>query len=198
LLTFLEKFRKNMEKISKTGKILEFLVALFLIFLGAILRLLPHPPNFAPIAAMALFGGANFSGALALIFPILALLISDYFIGFYQFSLMAFVYLGFIISVFLGFWLKNHKKWYTIFAASLLSSILFFILTNFSVWAFTNWYSKDFHGLIQCYLMAIPFFRNTLLGDLFYVTLFFGIYQLAEVLIVKKFKLPEKIIIPKI
>jgi len=188
-----------MEKnISKTGKILEFLVALFLIFLGAILRLLPHPPNFAPIAAMALFGGANFSGALALIFPILALLISDYFIGFYQFSLMSFVYLGFIISVFLGFWLKNHKKWYKIFGGSLFSSILFFILTNFAVWAFTNWYPKDLQGFIQCYLMAIPFFKNTLLGDLFYVALFFGIYQLAEVFIVKKFKVPEKIITSKI
>jgi len=186
------------KNISKMGKILEFLVALFLIFIGTILRLLPHPPNFAPIAVMALFGGANFSGWLALIFPILAMLISDYFIGFYQFSLMSFVYLGFIISVFLGFWLKNHKKWYTIFAASLLSSILFFILTNFAVWAFTNWYPKDLQGFIQCYLMAIPFFKNTLLGDLFYVTLFFGIYQLAEVFIVKKFKVPEKIITSKI
>ena len=187
-----------MEKnISKTGKILEFLVALFLVFLGAILRLLPHPPNFAPISAMALFGGANFSGWLALIFPILALFISDYFIGFYQFSLMASVYFSFLISVFLGTGLKKHKKWYTIFAASLLSSILFFILTNFAVWAFTNWYPKSFSGLIECYTMAIPFFKNTLLGDLFYVTLFFGIYELAEVLIAKKFKVTEKILISK-
>jgi hypothetical protein len=186
------------KNISKMGKILEFLVALFLIFLGAILRLLPHPPNFAPISALALFGGAIFSGALTLIFPILALLISDYFIGFYQFSLMAFVYLAFLISVFLGIRLRKYKKWYTILGASLLSSILFFILTNFAVWAFTNWYPKDFQGFIQCYLMAIPFFKNTLLGDLFYVTLFFGIFQLVEVLIVKKFKLPEKIIISKI
>ena len=187
-----------MEKnISKTGKILEFLVALFLVFLGAILRLLPHPPNFAPISAMALFGGANFSGWLALIFPILAMLISDYFIGFYQFSLMASVYFSFLISVFLGIGLKKHKKWYTIFAASLLSSILFFILTNFAVWAFTNWYQKSFSGLIECYTMAIPFFKNTLLGDLFYVTLFFGIYELAEVLIAKKFKVTEKILISK-
>ncbi|PIY90841.1 MAG: hypothetical protein COY72_01325 [Candidatus Nealsonbacteria bacterium CG_4_10_14_0_8_um_filter_35_10] len=188
----------NMKRnISKTGKIIEFLVALFLIFLGAILRLLPHPPNFAPISAIALFGGVYFSGVLALVFPILAMPISDYFIGFYQFSLMSFVYLGFIISVFLGFWLKKNKKWYTIFAASLFSSILFFILTNFAVWAFTNWYPKDFQGFIQCYLMAIPFFKNTVLGDLFYVTLFFGIYQLAEVFIVKKFKVPEKVLISK-
>jgi len=186
------------KNISKTGKILEFLVALFLIFIGAILRLLPHPPNFAPISAMALFGGVYFSGILALIFPISAMLISDYFLGFYQFSLMAFVYSGFLISVFLGFWLKKHKKWYTILGASLLSSILFFILTNFAVWAFTNWYSKDLQGFIQCYLMAIPFFKNTILGDLFYVTLFFGIYQLAEVFIAKKFKVPEKVIVSKI
>ena len=186
-----------LKNISKGGKILEFLVALFLIFIGAILRLLPHSPNFAPISAMALFGGVYFSGRLALIFPILAMLISDYFLGFYQFSLMAFVYLGFLISVFIGFWLKRNKKWSKILGASLFSSLLFFLLTNFAVWAFTSWYSKDFSGLIQCYLMAIPFFKNTLFGDLFYVTLFFGIYQLAEVLIAKKFKVPEKIVIYK-
>lgn len=187
-----------MEKnISKTGKILEFLVVLFLIFIGAILRLLPHPPNFAPIAAIALFGGVYLSKKMAFILPILAMVISDYFLGFYQFSLMAFVYLSFLICVILGFWLKNHKKWYTIFGTSLSGSILFFLLTNFAVWVFTGWYSKNFSGLVQCYLMAIPFLKNTIFGDLFYVTLFFGIYEVMEVLIARKFKMPEKILVSK-
>lgn len=186
-----------MEKIPKIEKILEFLTALFIILLGAISRLLPHPPNFAPIATIALFGGTYFSKKLAFILPIFAMVVSDYFLGFYQFSLMVFVYLGFLISIFLGFWLRNHKKWYTVLGASVLSAILFFLLTNFAVWAFTNWYPKDFAGFIQCYLMAIPFLKNTFLGDLFYATLFFGIYEFAEVLIAKKFKVPEEILISK-
>ena len=183
--------------ISKKGKILEFLVALFLIFLGAIFRLLPHPPNFAPIAAIALFGGVYFSKKIALILPILAMLISDYFLGFYQFSLMAFVYLGFLITVFLGIYLKKNKKWYAVLGGSLFASILFFLLTNFGVWAFTGWYQKSFQGLIECYTMAIPFFRNTMSGDLFYVILFFGAFELVRVLISRKFHIPEKIIIRK-
>lgn len=187
-----------MEKnISKTGKILELLVALFLIFIGAILRLLPHPPNFAPIAAIALFGGVYLSRKMALILPVFAMLVSDYFLGFYQFSLMAFVYLSFLITVFLGIYLKKNKKWYTVLGTSFFASILFFLLTNFAVWAFTSWYPKSFPGLIECYTMAIPFFKNTLFGDLFYVVLFFGVFELVRILIAKKFQISEKIIVSK-
>jgi len=183
--------------VSKTGKILEYLMALFLILLGTILRLLPHPPNLAPVTTIALFAGVYLSPKMAFILPILAMLISDYFLGFYQFSLMAFVYLSFLFTVFLGIYLKKKKKWYTILGGSLCASILFFILTNFAVWAFTPWYQKSFTGFVECYTMAIPFFRNTLAGDLFYVALFFGAFKLVKVLIAKKFQIPEKIIISK-
>lgn len=179
--------------LSKKGKILELLLALFLISIGVLIRFLPRPPNFAPIAAIALFAGVYLSKKLALVVPILAMIISDYFLGFYQFSLMAFVYLSFLICVILGFWLKKHKKWYTVLGVTISGSILFFILTNFAVWAFTGWYAKTFSGFIQCYLMALPFFRNTLLGDLFYVSVFFGSYELAEIFIAKKFKIPEEV-----
>lgn len=185
------------KNISKTGKILEYLMALFLIFLGAILRLLPHPPNLAPIAGIALFGGVYLSKKIALILSILAMLISDYFLGFYQFSLMAFVYLSFLITVFLGIYLKKNKKWYTVLGGALSGSILFFLLTNFAVWTFTGWYQKSFAGLVECYAMAMPFFRNTIAGDLFYVVLFFGAFELVRVLIAKKFQVPEEIIISK-
>ncbi len=178
-----------MVNLTKKGKILELLLALFLISIGVLIRFLPRPANFAPIAAIALFAGVYLSKKLALVVPILAMIISDYFLGFYQFSLMAFVYLSFLICVFFGFWLKKHKKWYTVLGVTLSGSILFFLLTNFAVWAFTGWYPRDFSGLIQCYLMAIPFFRNTLLGDLFFVTLFFGIFEIAEIFIAKKFRL---------
>lgn len=175
--------------LSKKGKILEFLIALFLILIGVGLRLLPHPPNFAPIAAIALFGGLYFSRKIALILPIAAMVISDISIGDYEPKLMAFVYGSFLLCVVLGFWLKKHKKWYTVGGSAILCSVLFFLITNFAVWAFTPWYAKTISGLIQCYLMALPFFRNTLLGDLFYVTIFFGVYEIVEVWIRKKFRI---------
>ena len=176
---------------SKTRKKIEFLTATVFIIIGAASRLLDHPFNFTPITAIALFGSVYLSKRTALILPILAMLISDFFIGFYQFSLMGFVYLSFFLCVFWGFWLKKHKKWYTVLVSSLFCSIIFFLLTNFAVWAFTDWYPKDSSGFVECYLMAIPFFKNTLLGDLLYVSLFFGIYEGIGVWIRKKFKVTE-------
>jgi hypothetical protein len=179
--------------LTKKGKMLEFLVALIFISIGVSLRILPHPPNFAPIAAIALFGGVYFSRRIALILPIVAMIISDIFIGFYELKLMIWVYGSFLLCVVLGFWLKKHKKWQTILGSSILSALIFFILTNFAVWVFTPWYSKTFSGIIQCYLMALPFFKNTLVGNLFYVTVFFGVYETAEVWIRKKFRITKTI-----
>jgi len=177
--------------LSKKGKILEFSIAILLILIGVGLRLLPHPPNFAPIAAIALFGGVYLSRKIALILPIAAMTISDIFIGSYEFSLMISVYGSFLLCAILGFWLKKHKKLYTVLGSSILAALLFFLVTNFAVWAFTPWYAKTFSGIIQCYLMALPFFKNTLLGDLFYVTIFFGVYEIVEVWIRKKFEILE-------
>lgn len=168
-------------------KIAKFLIALSFIILGVILRLIPHAPNFTPIAAVALFGGVYFSRKIALVLPLAVMIISDIFIGFYEPKLMFFVYGSFLLSVILGFWLKKHKKWHAIAGMAILSSILFFGITNFAVWAFTPWYAKTLSGIIQCYIMALPFFRNTLLGDLFYASVFFGAYELAEVWIRKRF-----------
>lgn len=176
--------------LSKKGKKLEFLLILLLIGLGVGLRFLPHPPNFAPIAAIALFGGVYLSKKLALILPILALGISDLFLGYYEIPLMISVYGSFLLCVSLGFWLKKNKKWPLILGSSLLSAVLFFLITNFVVWAFTPWYAKTFSGLIRCFLLALPFFKNTISGNLFYTTCFFGTYQLVDLWIKKKFKLP--------
>jgi len=177
--------------LSKKGKVIELSVALVFILIGVSLRLLPHPPNFAPIAAIALFGGVYLSKKISLVIPILALLISDIFLGFYQYSLIIFVYGSFLLCVLLGFWLKKHKKWHIVLGASLSCSFIFFFLTNFSVWAFTSWYPKTFSGIIQCYLMALPFLKNTAIGDLFYVSLFFAAYEIVEIWIKNKFKITE-------
>ena len=164
--------------------ITDVIPALTVIILAVILRLLPHPPNFAPISAMALFGGVYLSKRYALIVPFIALFVSDIFLGFH--STMVFVYGSFILTGLIGVSLKNHKKPGYILGASLLSSILFFLITNFGVWLVTDFYPHNFAGLIQSYTEAIPFFRNTVLGDLFYTAVFFGGFELASKLIERK------------
>jgi len=179
--------------VSKRGKIIEFIIVLFFILAGISLRLLPHPPNFAPIAAIALFGGVYLSRKVSLTLPVAVMVISDIFLGgYYHLPVMASVYGSFLLMVILGFWLKKHKKWYTIGGSAILSAVLFFVITNFAVWAFTPWYLKTLSGIVQCYIVAIPFFKNTLLGNLFYVTVFFGAYEVIKVWLDRKFAVREK------
>ncbi len=182
-----------MSNLTKNTKILEFLIASVLILIGVSLRFLPHPPNFSPILAIALFGGVYFRKKIAFILPLAIIIISDIFIGYYEVNLMIIVYGSFLICVVLGFWLKKHKKWYTVLGSSLLAALIFFFLTNFAVWIFTPWYAKTLSGLIQCYLMALPFFRNTIFGNLFYVTVFFGAYEIVKVWVGKKIRTTETV-----
>ncbi len=165
------------------------LAPLVFIIFGVLMRLLPHPPNMAPITAIALFSGVYLNKRYAVILPIVALLISDYFIGFYGWT-MLFVYGGFVLAGVIGMWLKRHKRPVYILGASLVSSWLFFIISNMGVWLTTSMYSKNLSGLIQCYVMAIPFLRNTILGDLLFTTTLFGLYELSKRL--AKTWLPEK------
>lgn len=147
------------------------------IALAVILRLIPHVPNIAPIAAMALFGGVYLNKKYALIIPIIAMMISDIFLGFH--NTMIFVYGSFLIVGLIGLYLRNHKNIASIVAASLLSSVLFFVITNFGVWLMSGMYTKTLTGLMDAYIMGIPFFRNTVLGDLLYVGILFGSYEFA-------------------
>jgi hypothetical protein len=97
---------------------------------------------------------------------------------------MPYVYGSFILTGIIGLWLKNHKNAQNIVGATLLSSVLFFLITNFGVWA-AGWYPRTLSGLMQSYMMGLPFFRNTVLGDLCYTGVFFGCYELAQLLIIK-------------
>ena len=153
----------------------KILYPLLVITVATFTRLLPHPPNFSPLAAMALFGGVYFSKKYALIIPIIALFVSDIFLGFH--STIPFVYGSFLITGFIGLWLKNHRDFKSIFIGTILSSVLFFLITNYGVWLVGSLYQKNITGLIQSYVMAIPFFRYTFVGDLFYTGIFFGSYQ---------------------
>jgi len=177
-------------------------MALLLVIFGALLRIathfhdsvalfkyLPDIPNFAPIAAIALFGGTYLSKKYALIIPAIAMIVADYFIGFYNPFVMISVYGSFIVIGLIGMWLKNHKNIGNVFGASLLGSSIFFIVTNFAVWLAPQfYYPRTLSGLIDCYALALPFFRNSILGDLTYVIIFFGAYELVRLFINQKEK----------
>src|SRR3989344_8083665 len=106
------------------------------IFLGAVLRFVPHAANFAPIGAMALFGGAKLNKKYALLLPIAAMLVSDYFIGFYSWKIMASVYVSFLVYGLFGLLLRKKKGWGRVGIAAVAGSIQFFLITNAAVWAF--------------------------------------------------------------
>ena len=139
------------------------ILAALLILAAALSRLLPHPLNFTPIAAMALAGGVYLDKRFALIVPLIALAISDWIIGLYP--ILFFVYASFLLIGIIGIWLRAHKKPLIVFASTLVGSILFFIVTNFGVWL-TGWYPQTAAGLSECFIAAIPFFRNFLASTL--------------------------------
>jgi len=163
-----------------------------LILVAAFSRLIPHPFNFAPVGAMALFGAAYFSKRyLAFLIPIIGMWLSDlalnnlvygqyfdHFVWFYQG--FAFTYGAFILIGLLGMILLNKVKPQNLLLASLLASVIFFLVSNFGVWASTPLYTKDFTGLLTCYTAGLPFIKNTILGDLIYTTVLFGAFEFAQ------------------
>lgn len=168
------------------NRLTKIIIPCLLIVLGFISRLLPHPANFAPIGAIALFAGIYLPKKWSLVLPIVAMFISDIFVGFYSWQIMLAVYISFGITGVIGLIIKNHKKFSTVVGGTVLGSIIFFLVTNASVWIFGTMYTHNFSGLIQSYLMAIPFFRNSLLGDLFYVGIMVGGYEMYQLVINKK------------
>ncbi len=165
-----------------------------LLLLGVICRFLPHLPNFAPIAAIALFGAIYLPKKWALTLPLLAMLASDIFIGFYTWQIMLSVYLSFALVVGIGLLVKKNKKFHTVLGGTLLGSVIFFLITNAAVWGFGTMYAHNFSGLIQSYYMAIPFFRNSLLGDLFYTTVLVGGYEFFLAYSAKKLATAKEVI----
>lgn len=155
-------------------------MAYLLILLGTAARLLPHAANFTPVGAIGLFGGAQLPKRLALALPLVAVFISDLVIGFYTWQVMVSVYLGFLVYGLAGLWIRQDYSMRRVVAGTLGASVFFFLVTNAAVWAFTPLYSKTALGLGESYLAALPFFRNSLLGDMFYTASLFGIYELTR------------------
>jgi uncharacterized protein DUF6580 len=171
----------NAEFSEKGNLLYRTLLALVLIGLAAAVRIAPHPWNFTPVGAMALFSGAVLKDRrLAFAFPLLALFAGDLFVGFYKLSVMLVVYASFLLSVLIGRWVQNHRSLARISGATLLGAIQFFLVTNFAAWQFLGGYPHNASGLLTCYIAGIPLFWNTLGGDALYATLLFGGYALAE------------------
>ena len=159
------------------------MLALFgAILTAAALRLVPHPPNFSPVDAMALFSGAYFGRRLvAFAAPLGALLLSDLVLGFYHG--MATVYLATALIVLIGWFAVKRATPVRVGLAALAGSMMFFLVTNLGMWLFSGIYPHTSAGLAACYVAAMPFFQNTLAGDLFYATLLFGGFRVAELLL---------------
>jgi hypothetical protein len=166
-----------------------FIFIVTTIFAAAAMRLIPHWPNFTPIAAMALFGGAYFNRKyLAFLVPMVAMLLSDLIIGFH--TTMPAVYVAFAITVLIGIMVARNPKVLNIAAAAVTSTVIFFLITNFGAWIGSPLYPQNFGGLIESYAAGlvflndgsygISFFFNSLLGDLFYTSVFFGVFYLAR------------------
>jgi hypothetical protein len=151
------------------------------ILAAAALRLVPHPPNFSPIDAMALFSGAYLGRRwVAVAAPLAALLLSDLVLGFYHG--MATVYASVALIVVIGWWLCARRTLLRIAGAALAGSVTFFAITNFGMWLWSGIYPRTLSGLETCFVAAVPFFQNTLAGDLFYSALLFGGFKAAELL----------------
>jgi hypothetical protein len=170
---------------------LRFGVIAGLILLAAMSRLAPHPPSFAPIGGMALFGAAYFSRRYwAFAVPMLSMWISDlvlnntlyaqYFDGFVWFYAGSlFTYGAFALIALLGMFTLKKVGVLRLCASALGASAIFFIVSNFGVWFSGTMYPKDFGGLAACYAAGLPFLQNTVLGDLFYSTVLFGAFELS-------------------
>lgn len=151
-----------------------FLILFAIILLAALFRIIGTGlPNVSPVAAIALLGGAYFPKKIwAFVATFAVMLLSDAIIGFHE--TMWAVYASFALIVGIGFIVSRNRTPLNVTAGSIAGSILFFVITNFAVWYGSGYYSQDMGGLLTSYILAIPFFHYTLLGDLFFTAVLFG------------------------
>jgi hypothetical protein len=162
-----------------------FAVVAGMIAVAALARLLPLPPNVQPVAAMALFAGANFDRrAWALAIPLIAMLLSDLALeliaghGFH--ALMPIVYVSMAAIVGIGVLIGKRRSAAWIAGGAISGALLFFVATNFAVWLTSAMYPPTIEGLMACYVAALPFFANSLVGDLGFAAALFGGYALLQ------------------
>ncbi|MCX6785184.1 MAG: hypothetical protein NTV81_04675 [Candidatus Komeilibacteria bacterium] len=151
-------------------------IIVLLIALGLITRLSWHPANITALAAISIFAGFYFSRKIAWLIPISIMLISDLFLGGYELPVMISVYVSFVLATQIGAWFKGKRPGLTWLGAVILPGLIFFIITNFAIWAFTPWYVRTGAGLIQCLVAALPFWRNMAIGDAVWLGVIFSSY----------------------
>ncbi len=156
------------------------MLAISLIVIGILLRFIPHIPNATPVAAIAIFGGVYLNKKQALLVPLALMMLSDLVIGTH--NVMFFTWGSFILITLIGVLTKKHKNIPGIAFSSIISSLLFYIITNFGVWI-VGWYPHTTKGLIDCYIMGLPFLRTFTIATLAYAAVFFGIYELVARLV---------------
>ena len=168
------------------------LVALVLIFVGVMARVVPHPANFAPVGAIALFGGAVFGNRWAAMFvPLAAMFAGDTILelttGYGYHALMPAVYGSYALIAVLGMLIRDRRRSpLAVGAGSLVSSTIFFLVTNLAMWTISEIFPRTFEGLVACYLAGIPYFGRTILSDLVFAALFFGIHAFSSDLAVAR------------
>ncbi len=147
-----------------------------LIALGIVARLVPHPWNATPVMAIALFGGTVSSKRWAILLPLIIIALSDVALGWHR--TIPFTWGAFLLTGLLAWWVRRSPNAWRIGAGAVTGSALFFLITNFGVWLTESLYPHTLAGLWECFIAAIPFFRGTLVGDLFYTTILFSGYAL--------------------
>ncbi|MCL5034493.1 MAG: hypothetical protein M1395_05265 [Bacteroidetes bacterium] len=165
---------------------MNILFVLVLVLFAAFSRLVPHAPNFTPVISIALFAGAYLKKGYAFLVPVTALFLSDLVIGLYGFGSMVSVYGTTLLIVAMGLMLEKKISAGRILGLSLAGATVFFVITNFAVWALPgSMYPMTLAGLGECYVMAIPFFGNTVLSTLIYSAVMFGSYELGTHYVLK-------------
>lgn len=158
---------------------LKFIYLTGLIFVAALSRLLPHPSEFTPVIAICIFAGATLgSKKEAILIPILSMFISDLFLGFH--SLLPVVYGTMALISIISFYFLKQNTIFKTFAVGLGSGVIFYLVTNFAVWLSSGMYALNFAGLVECYTLAIPFFRNSLASIFVYSAILFSSSMLLE------------------
>ncbi len=156
-------------------------VAVILTVLGVLSRLLPHPPNFAPVDSASLFAGARLPAWQAYLVPLAIMTITDpilaLYYGVHPFTRwQLFTYSSLLICVWIGRQVRSTRSYWRIGSAAVACSIVFFVITNFGAWVTLNQFAATPAGLLQCYIFALPFYKWTLAGDLLYTAAIFGLH----------------------
>jgi hypothetical protein len=168
-----------------------YVVIISLILVASFSRIIPHIPNFTPIGAIALFGGAYLKNKYhAFLIPIASLWLSDLVLNNFIYSYYSnftwfypgfiWQYASFILIIIIGYLFLKKLNFKNVLVTTIGSSLLFFIITNFGVWISGTMYSLDLQGLIACYVMALPFYKGTLLGFITYAAFLFGVLEFSK------------------